>query len=91
LVASAVSAAIGASFFYFAAVGDSARVASAVLWKLGCGLGFFALALQPGVLFEPVRRVGRSFEMPRVQGLAAVLNLLSVGCMALALLTWLLE
>jgi integral membrane sensor domain MASE1 len=56
LVASAVSAAIGALFLYCSVVGEDRRVASAVLWKLGCALGFFALARQPGVLFE---RVGR--------------------------------
>jgi len=89
LVSSAIFAALGLTFLYYASVGEDKWSMSAVLFKVGCALSCFSLAVQPAALYERVLQKGPMVSLPKASGYASVLNVLSLGCYGLAAVIWL--
>jgi hypothetical protein len=91
LVSSAIFAAIGLTFLYYASVGEDKWSMSAVLFKVGCALSCFSLAVHPSALYKQVVQKGPVVSLPKASGYASVLNVLSLGCYALAAGVWLIK
>ena len=87
-ITSVIMALISVTFFCNAGFGMHRNVLFAVLFNIGCGLGFLSLAIQPRILYKHIKRDGNRLRIPRLRGLATIFDLLGILFMVLALVAW---
>ena len=79
---------IGVYFLYSAQTGPERNINQIVFWDVGCAFSAFAIALRPDKLLEKVNFTKTGIELPKADGWAALLNLLSVGMLVFSALAF---